>query len=68
MPPFNKPSELWFILLNTAVYGGNEYMYGIKIWSLVYFHLHVYEALNDAFEVLFFRASFLRLIKDTDSM
>ena len=34
---------------NTAVYGGNEY--GIKIWSLVYFHL--FEALNDAFEVQF---------------
>ena len=33
---------------------------------------HVYflsfEALTDAFEVQFFRASFLHLIKDTDSM
>ena len=36
------------------------------IWSFVY--LHFSEALNDAFEVQFFRASFLHLIKDTDSM
>ena len=35
-------------------------------YSLVYFHF--FKALNGAFEVQFFRASFLHLMKDTDSM
>ena len=39
---------------NPAVCGGNEFYF--------------FEALNDAFEVLFFRASFLHLINDTDYM
>ena len=34
--------------------------------ALVYFHS--FEGLNDAFEVQFFGASFLHLIKDTDNM
>ena len=37
-----------------------------KSGRLSFFSL--FEALNDAFEVQFFRASFLHLIKDTDSM
>ena len=38
-----------------------------KIQSLAFFFLNFSEALNDAFEVVFSRASFLHLIKDTDS-
>ena len=38
-----------------------------EIWTLVY-NFHFFEALNDAFKVQFFRASFLHFIKDTDSM
>ena len=34
--------------------------------NLVTCHFHSFEALNDAFEVLFFRASFLHLTTDTD--
>ena len=46
--------------------GGNEY--GKPAWSL--FNFHSSEALyNDAFEVYkFFRAPFIHLIKDNDSM
>ena len=47
--------------------GGNEYGESGPFWPLVYFHS--FEALNDAFEVqFFFRASFLRLTKDTDTI
>ena len=49
--------------------GENEYgksgLY-VNMFYLVY--VNSFEALNDAFEVRFFRASFLHLIKDTDSM
>ena len=38
----------------------------IHVKALVYFYS--FEALDDAFEVQFFRASFLHLTKDTDSM
>ena len=31
-------------------------------------NFHSFEALNDAFDVQFFRASFLNLTKDTDSI
>ena len=53
----------WYINSNTVVYGENEYMVNL---SLVYFTL--LKNLNDAFEVQFFRASFLRFTKDTDSI
>ena len=47
------------------MYGG-KWVYGIKSGHLSIFHS--FEALNDAFEVQFFsRATFLHLIKDTDS-
>ena len=38
----------------------------MSIRSLVYFQL--FDALNDAFELQFVRASSLQLIKDTDNM
>ena len=58
--PLNKPSDLWFIL--TAVYGGNEYGKSG--------HLSIFTSLKNfvAFEVQFFRASFVYPIKDTDNM
>ena len=50
---------------DTTVCGGNQY------GKCISGHLHIFpffKALNDAFEVqIFFRASFLHLIKDTDS-
>ena len=47
--------------------GKNEYGESGPFWPLVYFHS--FEALNDAFEVqFFFRASFLRLTKDADTI
>ena len=58
----NKRSGRPFILTQQSI-GRNEY--GISG------HLHIFcffEALNGAFEVQFFRASFLHRIKDTDSM
>ena len=57
----NKQSGSRFI--NTVVYGGKWVWW---IWSFVYFHS--FEALNDAFEVHFFRASILHLTKDSDSI
>ena len=36
--------------------------------NLVICLFHSFEALNDAFEVYFFRASFLHLTKDSDSI
>ena len=33
-----------------------------------FFYFHSFEALNDAFEVHFFRASILHLTKDSDSI
>ena len=47
--------------------GENEYGESGPFWQLVYFHS--FEALNDAFEIqFFFRASFLHLTKDTDTI
>ena len=46
--------------------GKNEYGESGPFWLLVYFHS--FEALNDAFEVQFFRASFVHLTKDTDTI
>ena len=55
---------VWLMVYSkTTVYGGNE--------NGTSGHLHVitfFEALNNAFEVQFFRASFLHHITDNDSM
>ena len=58
----NKPSGLWFILTQLSI-GRNEYGKSGRLCiftSLKHF--------NGAFEVKIFRASFLYIIKDTDSM
>ena len=51
------------VYFNTPVYEGE-----MSMVHPVIFLFSLFEALNDAFEVQFFRSSFLHLIKDTDSI
>ena len=56
--PFNKPLDLWFILIQYS-HGGNEYG---KPGHMSIFHF--FEALNDAFEVEIFQGFMFTPIYD----
>ena len=47
---------------NTEVYGGKW------VWQIRSLVVYFFESLDDVFEVHFFRASFLHLVKDTHNM